>query len=145
MIDGNHFIQLGGKLAAAAEPDEVACRTAVSRAYYGVFHLALAFLSDLGIVIPANANAHAAVQRYLIGCGHPDAQHAGTILADLHSDRIKADYRLDDPRFERVAFSRLKVALAHDARSALAACGQEHAKAAIKAGIEESKRRIGES
>jgi hypothetical protein len=145
MIDGNHFIQLGGKLAAAAEPDEVACRTAVSRAYYGVFHLALAFLSDLGILIPANANAHAAAQRYLIASGHPDAQHAGTLLGDLHSDRIKADYRLDDARFERVGFTRLKVALAHDARSALTACGQENAKAAIKTGIDEYKSRIGEA
>jgi hypothetical protein len=32
MINGDHFIQYAGKLAAAAQPDEVVCRTAVSRA-----------------------------------------------------------------------------------------------------------------
>jgi hypothetical protein len=30
--------------------------------------------------------------------GHPDAYRAGSLLGDLHTDRIKADYRLDDTR-----------------------------------------------
>jgi len=66
------------------------------------------------------------------------------LLADLHSDRIKADYRLDDTRFERVPFIRFKVSLAHDAKSALDACGQDDARAAIKAGVDEYRRRINE-
>lgn len=73
MIDGQAFIHLAGRLAASAAADEAAGRSAVSRAYYGAFHLAVAFLGDLGIVFPANTYAHAVVQRYLIGSGHPDA------------------------------------------------------------------------
>jgi uncharacterized protein (UPF0332 family) len=141
MIDGNHFIQLAGKLATA-NPDEVTCRCAVSRAYYGAFHLALAFLRDLGIVLPANATAHATLQHYLIASGYPEARRAGTLLSDLHGDRIRADYRLDHPRFQDAAFTRLKAAAAHDFRSALIACTSDDAKAAIKASIEEFRRKL---
>jgi len=144
MIDGQAFIQLAGKLVAAAAADEAAGRSAVSRAYYGAFHLAMAFLRDLGVVVPANAYAHAAVQRYLIGSGHADAQQAGMTLASLHSDRLKADYQLDDPRFEDVRFARLRVALAHDMRSALEQCRRDEDRPLIKAGIAAYRQRIGE-
>lgn len=145
MIDGSQFIELAGKLAASAGADEVTYRSSVSRAYYGTFHIAFAFLEQLGIPIPANANAHAAIQRYLIGSDHPEARQAGMILASLHGDRIKADYRLDDPRFQKVQFARMRVALAHDFVSTLAACRTDEAKAAIKAGIDEYRMKIGEA
>lgn len=145
MINGRHFIQYAGKLAAASQPDEVVCRTVVSRAYYGAFHLALALFDELGVSVPANANAHSIVQRYLIGSGHADAQQAGMTLASLHSDRIRADYRLADFRFEDPRFARLKVALAHDVASALDACRNDQAKATVKAGIEAYRDRITES
>lgn len=144
MIDGHAFIQLAGKLAAAAAADEAAGRSAVSRAYYDAFHLAMAFLRDLGIVVPANAYAHAVAQRYLIGSGHEDAQQVGMTLASLHSDRIRADYRLDDPRFEDVRFARLKVALAHELRSTLERCRRDENRALITAGIAAYRQRIGE-
>ena len=144
MINGQAFIQLAGRLAATASGDEAAGRSAVSRAYYGAFHLALAFLRDLGITIPANAYSHAAVQRYLIGSGQPDAQQAGMSLASLHSDRIRADYRLDDVRFEDVRFARLRVALACDVQAAIQQCRQDENRPLIKAGIAAYRQRIGE-
>lgn len=144
MIDGQAFIQLAGKLAATAAADEATGRSAVSRAYYGAFHLALAFLRELAISVPANAYAHAAVQRYLIASGQSDVQQAGMSLASLHSDRIRADYRLDDPRFEDVRFAKLKVALAHEVRSALEKCLRDENKPLIKAGIVAYRQRIGE-
>ena len=44
-MTGDDFINLAGKLATS--PDEASLRTAVSRAYYGAFHLALAFFDDI--------------------------------------------------------------------------------------------------
>ena len=44
-MTGDDFIHLAGKLATSV--DEAALRSAVSRAYYGAFHLALQFLEDI--------------------------------------------------------------------------------------------------
>jgi uncharacterized protein (UPF0332 family) len=49
-MTGADFIELAGKLLASARiPTEAACRTAISRSYYGAFHLARAFFADMGI------------------------------------------------------------------------------------------------
>ena len=55
-MTGNEFIILAGKLATSA--DEASLRSAVSRAYYGAFHLAIQFLNDIERPVPQNANAH---------------------------------------------------------------------------------------
>jgi hypothetical protein len=136
MVGGNSFIDLAGKLAASTTCDEIMCRTAVSRAYYGTFHLALDFLKELQVTIPRNASAHVVAQRYLVSSGNSDAVKAGRIIADLHSDRIRADYRLDDSRFN-IDFARMRVAMAHNVRSTLDACRNDEAKAVIRQGIEE--------
>jgi uncharacterized protein (UPF0332 family) len=47
-MTGLDFIALAGKLAASPNADGATVRTAVSRAYYGAFHLTKAFLRDLG-------------------------------------------------------------------------------------------------
>ena len=52
------FIAAAGKLAAIAQGDEALLRSAVSRAYYGAFHLTLELLSAAGVDLPRNANAH---------------------------------------------------------------------------------------
>jgi uncharacterized protein (UPF0332 family) len=57
-MDGNDFIILAGRLAVMPQ-DEAAHRTAISRAYYGVFHVARSFLLDLGFRPVGNANVHA--------------------------------------------------------------------------------------
>ncbi len=130
-MNGNDFIQLAGRLATSAEPASL--RSAVSRAYYGAFHLAGEFLADIGHPVARNANAHVLVARMLQSSGQPDAVRAGSLLGDLHSDRIKADYRLDDHRVETSAFARLKVESAHAIRSALDQCRQEPARSQIQA------------
>lgn len=57
-MNPDDFVSLAGKLAANANADEATYRTAVSRAYYGAFHLAAAFLAELGFVAPRTANVH---------------------------------------------------------------------------------------
>ena len=129
-MNGDAFISLAGKLATAADP--AALRSAVSRAYYGAFHMAEAFLAEIDRPVPRNANAHVLVARTLQRSGQPDAIRAGSLLGDLHSDRIKADYRLDDLRVETTAFARLSVETAHEIQVALAQCHLEPARSQIR-------------
>lgn len=44
MIKGEQFLEVAGKLAARPTASEAEQRSAISRAYYGAFHLARAFL-----------------------------------------------------------------------------------------------------
>jgi hypothetical protein len=88
-MDGNDFIALAGKLAAASAGDEATCRTAISRAY-GAFHVARAFLVELGFSPVGNANVHGYVQHYLNGSGHSEACRAAFLLSHLQSARNTA-------------------------------------------------------
>lgn len=82
-MDGNAFIALAGRLAALSTADEATYRTAVSRAYYGAFHLARSLLVEMGFKPVGTANVHAFVQQYLYGSGHADARLAASHLSDL--------------------------------------------------------------
>ena len=100
-MDATEFITLAGKLVAVGA---AGARSAVSRAYYGSFHLALSVLSEKASESCGSGRAHNLVPLYLRSVDHPDAIAAADLLADLHADRIKSDYRLDllaveDPRF----------------------------------------------
>ena len=129
-MTGNEFIILAGKLATSA--DEASLRSAVSRAYYGAFHLAIQFLNDIERPVPQNANAHVYVARQLQRSGQSDAFRAGSLLGDLHSDRIKADYRLDNPRVGKAALARLCVERANEIQAALLRCRAEPARSEIQ-------------
>ena len=130
-MTGDDFIILAGRLATSA--DEASLRSAVSRAYYGAFHLALRFLEDIERPVPQNANAHVYVARQLQRSGQSDAYRAGSLLGDLHTERIKADYRLDNPRIGTTAFARLCVERASVIQTALTKCRAEPARSEIKA------------
>jgi uncharacterized protein (UPF0332 family) len=134
-MDGNDFIALAGKLAAAPDPDEATCRTAISRAYYGAFHVAHSFLVELGFEPVRNANVHAFVRHQLSGSGHADAILASELLDDLQSARNRADYRLDDPQFGSRRDAMLIVERAHLVVSAVERCCAVEARETIRQGI----------
>ncbi|MEX2139142.1 MAG: hypothetical protein WD894_07775 [Pirellulales bacterium] len=90
-MNADEFIRFAGLLVARFPSDEAALRTAVSRAYYGAYHLAIDLLSR----VCGERFDHGSVRRLLKESGNPIAQNAGRQLDDLQSDRIKADYRLD--------------------------------------------------
>ena len=48
MTDGGDFIDLAAKMGLARGANPASRRTAVSRAYYGAFHIARALLIELG-------------------------------------------------------------------------------------------------
>jgi uncharacterized protein (UPF0332 family) len=89
-MDPRDFLVLAQQLAAAST--EAAWRTAVSRAYYAVFHIARQLLEDLGFRVPLADRAHAYLWLRLSNSGEPNVVQAGQILNDLRRDRNWADY-----------------------------------------------------
>ncbi len=75
------YIAFAGKIAATYS-EAASCRSAISRAYYGAFHLAKSFLDRIGSRAPRNAGTHVFVQQLLTNCGNPRAAEAGFLLGD---------------------------------------------------------------
>jgi len=142
-MDGHQFIVLAGKLAAAPAGDEATYRTAVSRAYYGAFHVARSFLVELGFEPIRNLSVHAFVRRYLNASGDPNAIAATDELGDLQQARNRADYDLDDPDVGSRGFAMVSVERAHRVVSALESCRRDDVRDGIRDGIAEYERRIG--
>jgi uncharacterized protein (UPF0332 family) len=130
-MTGNDFIAVAGRIAATYS-DAASCRTAISRAYYGAFHLGKSFLADIGITPPRNANTHVFVQHRLAGSGHLEAIKVASLLGDLHEDRLHADYNLDRKHIETVAHARASVERAMRIQTVLNECMSAESKAAIE-------------
>ena len=134
-MDPVDFISLAGKLAATANADEAAYRTAVSRAYYGAFHMAASFLAELGFSAPRTANVHVFVQHHLNGSGQASARTAASLLSDLHAARNRADYQLSHSRAGTQALAKLSVETAHEIRIALLECSKSPTREQVRTGL----------
>jgi uncharacterized protein (UPF0332 family) len=77
--------------------NEADWRSAVSRAYYAVFHVARHLFQGCGFLVPQADQAHAYLWLRLANSGHPDVQLAGRNLTYLRQIRNWADYDLDRP------------------------------------------------
>ena len=76
-------------------PEEASRRSAVSRAYYSLFHYIRVYLVRHNIPVPNDHTAHEKIPRYLRNSGLPRARELGSTVADLKDDRIEADYEMD--------------------------------------------------
>src|SRR5688572_33207692 len=101
------LIQLAGNLAVNPHfgAGEARFRSAVSRAYYGAYHLAANLLQDFQISVRRNHTGHNQVYRCLFECGHFRARIAAQLLDELRAERNAADYDLTKVKFadQRVA------------------------------------------
>jgi uncharacterized protein (UPF0332 family) len=140
-MNAKDFIDFAAKIAATYS-DAAACRSSISRAYYGAFHIAKSFLDRLGSRPFQNANAHIFVQHRLMNCGHHQAVRAGRFLRDLFRDRLLADYSLPVRRVENVEYARVAVESAREVQSLIEACACDEAIVQIKAGLADYERRI---
>jgi uncharacterized protein (UPF0332 family) len=140
-MNGAEYIDFAAKIAVTYS-SAAGCRSAVSRAYYGAFHVAKAFLAKLGSRPPRNANAHAFVQHRLLNCGHAQAVEAGRLLTDLHKDRLTADYDMLRTHVEDVEYVRDDVIAAQAVQRSIESCDTDEIRQEIKAGIAEYERRI---
>ncbi len=134
MIEAIEFLEFAAFLAAQNR-NEVARRSAVSRAYYAAFHLARAFLKEVGVDVPANATGHEFIVLRLENCGHPEAYEAGSLLIDLRRERNRADYVLVDRRFESVENVRAAIETASEFQRLLMNVSAEPARTQIRDGI----------
>lgn len=136
-MTGADLILLAGKLAAnpALGDSEARFRSAVSRAYYGAFHLARSFLMDLGSRVVKNATGHTEIYRTLWNSAHPDARRAARVLSTLRSQRNRADYDLDDARFRQQRTAIQAVEMADEVRGLLGHCRQEPALSEIRTAL----------
>jgi uncharacterized protein (UPF0332 family) len=110
-MDAAEFVAFAGRNVSQGK---AGARSAISRAYYGVFHAALAILQELAAESPGSGKAHNLVAQYLFGAKHPAASAVARIITGLHGDRIEADYRLSSPLPEDLGFAKSKVELAAD-------------------------------
>lgn len=86
------FLALGEELVERNTP--ACCRSAISRAYYGVFNAVGLVMRDSGLQISEGSAEHGKIWQDLLNCGVPDLAKAGSQLGELHGMRIKADYKM---------------------------------------------------
>lgn len=79
-MNGTEFLRPALKLSASTAEAELC--SAVSRAYYGAFHLACDLVAGFGIELPASADAHQKLRFCLDASGDPGAAMASKHLAD---------------------------------------------------------------
>lgn len=94
-MDPREFIFLAQKLLVGS-PQPTDTRTATSRAYYGAFHVAAETLGKMGFSVSNGPGGHGEVRNLIGSCNDEDLVPIGSQLNDLHSSRIKADYRLSE-------------------------------------------------
>jgi len=108
-MDPKDFYTLAEKLSQTDDPAH--CRSAISRAYYAVYNHAVNILRDWGFEVENRPSGHKEVQYRLFYSNDTDFQHISTQLGDLLGDRVKADYRLDQPGIESQRTAKSKVSL----------------------------------
>jgi uncharacterized protein (UPF0332 family) len=69
-------------------------RSAISRAYYGAFHVGRDLLRNLGFVVPFGDRAHAYLWMRLSNSGEVNVRRAGSELNRLRGERNRADYEI---------------------------------------------------
>src|SRR5438046_1576262 len=99
-MDPREFQRLASQLVGGTSPAE--CRTAISRAYYATYNVAVEILKDMGFPISKGPTGHRDVQNQLSNSGDAEVMKVGSQLTDLHSRRIQADYRLDRTDVENI-------------------------------------------
>ena len=79
-----------------AQDSEAARRSAVSRAYYGAFHLCRRLVVNCGVSLPSGPECHTKL-RYCLAASEQELQQSASILDWLRVERNKADYDLGNP------------------------------------------------
>lgn len=132
-MTGDALLALAGKLVATYPGDEAACRAAISRCYYGAFHLANALLQELGFTDVGHD--HGRVAQHLAESNHSEATEAGQMLSARYSFRRRADYDLSNARYGQANLARQCVERAHRVKALLDRCNS----AEVKQQLVESK------
>lgn len=107
MMNAHEFISVATQLIAAE--GEGRLRSAVSRAYYGAFHVARQFLVDCGVIVPIDFATHRNVGWCLTHSAESSIVDAGGRLESLRKIRNLADYDLANTHFTRRVYAKAQV------------------------------------
>jgi hypothetical protein len=95
MMDWRQFRDTADRLAnASAEGD---WRSAVSRAYYAVFHFFREWFRGQGVDLGKAGQSHANLYLGLLNCGVAAVGPLGSRVDDLREERVAADYDFQKP------------------------------------------------
>ena len=89
-FDWSEYLKLADELAK--RKDEAALRSALSRAYYYVYHLALRRALDNGFTARSGEGTHTQMWRNFSGSPEPDCRKLAEIGGRLKEKRERADY-----------------------------------------------------
>lgn len=136
-MDPLDFISVALRLAnSKCEADR---RTAVSRAYYGAFHIARRFLVKSGLCFSQKetygAEIHRKVQYCLAESGNGEAVKASSHLQLLRERRNEADYDLESAEFDTTASALALVRVATQIVDIIQRCQSEPSASEIRAKI----------
>ena len=109
-MEGRNFIDTAKILLKKDSPANY--RTAFSRAYYASYNTGVELFEKAGITIIEGPGGHEQVSRYLQNCGIQELAEVGSKIGTLYTDRIKADYRLNNNIVEKRINATLAVAMA---------------------------------
>lgn len=141
-MTGDRFIEFARKLLVQYRDDPAGVRSAVSRLYYGIFHIAVNHLAELGWPPVANENSHQHAQRAFQNSGEQNGIALGDLLVQLHERRKQADYKLEDDRFESLRFGEEAVQRLDRALQMFQKCCEEPARTNIRDGISNYRKKI---
>jgi uncharacterized protein (UPF0332 family) len=99
-MEAREFLVLAQELTLAGGPARY--RSAISRTYYAVYHVAYDLLQNLGFEFGRGHEAHQAVDEYLVQTRVTSLIQVGARLRRLRAVRVKADYWMRDPQPEQV-------------------------------------------
>lgn len=101
-VNAQDFLEEGIRIRSSAS-NEVSLRSAASRYYYGLFHLAKSFSDANGAGVDNYyGGTHAKLSDYFQSGSLPDGvkrlqfRKIAILLRQNHSERCRADYRLDE-------------------------------------------------
>jgi uncharacterized protein (UPF0332 family) len=102
------FCTVAGVFAARGEA--AASRSAISRAYYSLFHVVRDFLVAHQVKLPKNKpESHKLIFRLLFNCGNEDLKLVASALNDLRGQRNDADYEMNNRDVELPSTARAAV------------------------------------
>ncbi len=128
-MDPGDFLSTAIRLSNGSHEGDL--RTAVSRAYYGVFHLARQFLGDCGLGFAQKdfyaAEIHKKVRYCLSESENADAIIAAGRLRSLRDQRNEADYDLHSLKFRSATKVAAALRVSQEVVDALQRCRAEPA------------------
>jgi len=139
-MDPREFHRLASQLVGGTTSAEF--RTAISRAYYASYNVAVQILEEMGFRVSRGPAGHGDVQNRLGNSGDTEVMKVGSQLTDLHGRRIQADYRLDRTDVENVKTVRTLVEQSGRMIRTLDECRSEPRRAQIIAAIRDWERKV---